>query len=214
MVATLAACAAVIIVTGTELLHARRSRRVAPLFFGPGGQPAPWVKAVPFLRAAAVAAMTWGMVTLMLLTPKVHTADILPENEYQHVLIVLDVSPSMRLQDSGPEGKQGRMQRASDVLASFFRRVAIQQYRLSVVAFYTGAKPVVVDTTDIDVVRNILSDLPMHYAFTAGETDIFAGLKEAANIAHPWKPRSTTVILVSDGETVSSTGIPKMPASV
>lgn len=158
--------------------------------------------------------MTWGLVTLLLLTPKVHTADVLPENEYQHVLIVLDVSPSMRLQDAGPDGKQGRMERASDVLESFFRRVAIQQYRLSVVAFYTGAKPVVVDTTDIDVVRNILSDLPMHYAFTVGETDIFAGLKEAANIAHPWKPRSTTVILVSDGETVSSTGIPKMPASV
>jgi Ca-activated chloride channel family protein len=169
---------------------------------------------VPVLRAAALAAMTWGLVTLLLLTPKVHTADVLPENEYQHVLIVLDVSPSMRLQDAGPDGKQGRMERASDVLESFFRRVAIQQYRLSVVAFYTGAKPVVVDTTDIDVVRNILSDLPMHYAFTVGETDIFAGLKEAANIAHPWKPRSTTVILVSDGETVSSTGIPKMPASV
>ena len=130
MVTVLAACAVVIVATGTEMLHARRSRRVAPLFFGPGGRPAPWVRAAPLLRVAALGATTWGLVTLLLITPKVHKAEIVPENEYKHVLIVLDVSPSMRLKDAGPEGEQSRMQRASDVLESFFRRVAIQQYRL------------------------------------------------------------------------------------
>ena len=79
-------------------------------------------------------------------------------------------------------------------MESFFKRVVIRQYRLSVVAFYTGAKPVVVDTSDIEVVRNILNDLPMHYAFTAGDTDVFAGLKEAAVLARPWRPKSTTVM--------------------
>jgi len=64
------------------------------------------------------------------------------------------------------------------------------------------------------MVRDILSDLPMHYAFVAGKTNIFSGLGEAARIARPWKPRSATVILVSDGDTIPATGMPKMPASV
>jgi Ca-activated chloride channel family protein len=120
----------------------------------------------------------------------------------------------MRLDDAGPKGDQQRMKRASEVMESFFKRVAIEQYRISVVAVYNGAKPVVVDTKDVEVVRNILGDLPMHHAFPTGKTDIFSGLEEAAKIAHPWKPRSTTVILVSDGDTVPATGMPKMPASV
>ena len=111
-------------------------------------------------------------VTLILLEPKVHRGDEVPESEMKHAVLVLDVSPSMRLQDAGPSALQSRMQRASDVMESFFKRVAIQQYRLSVVAVYNGAIPVVIDTNDVDVVRNILSDLPMHYAFVAGKTNI------------------------------------------
>jgi Ca-activated chloride channel family protein len=72
----------------------------------------------------------------------------------------------------------------------------------------------VVDTSDLEVVRNILNELPMQYAFKAGETDLFAGLEATKEIARHWKPKSTTVIVVSDGDTVPPTGIPKMPASV
>jgi Ca-activated chloride channel family protein len=99
-------------------------------------------------------------------------------------------------------------------MESFFQRVAIQQYRLSVIAFYTGAKPVVIDTQDVDVVRNILTDLPMHHAFLAGRTDLFAGLEEAMRVAKPWRPRSTSVIVLTDGDTVPATGMPKAPVSV
>jgi len=214
VVAELAACALVIVMIGAEWLHARRCRRLAYLAFGPKRRPAAWARLTPLLRIIAAAAMCWGMVTLILLEPKVHRGDELPESEMKHAVLVLDVSPSMRLQDAGPSAIQSRMQRASDVMESFFKRVAIQQYRLSVVAVYNGAIPVVVDTNDVDVVRNILSDLPMHYAFVAGKTNIFSGLEEAARIARPWKPRSATVILVSDGDTIPATGMPKMPASV
>jgi Ca-activated chloride channel family protein len=204
----------VIVLIGAEWLHARRCRRLAYLAFGPTRRPAAWARFAPLLRIIAAAAMCWGMVTLILLEPKVHRGDELPDSEMKHAVLVLDVSPSMRLQDAGPSARQSRMQRASDVMESFFKRVAIQQYRLSVVAVYNGAIPVVIDTNDVDVVRNILSDLPMHYAFVAGKTNIFSGLEEAARIARPWKPRSATVILVSDGDTVPATGMPKMPASV
>ena len=130
------------------------------------------------------------------------------------MVLVLDVSPSMRLQDGGPERDQSRMQRASDVMESFFKRVAIQQYKMSVVAVYSSAKPVVVETNDVDVVRNILNDLPMHYAFPVGKTDLFSGLNEAAGLSKGWQPKSTTVIVISDGDTVPATGMPTMPASV
>lgn len=214
MVAELAAAGILILTVGAELLHSRRTARVASLAFGANRRPALWARLTPALRVVSVAALTWGMLTLIELTPKVHKGEALADGDYKHVMIVLDVSPSMRLEDAGPELDQSRMHRARDVMESFFKRVPMEQYRVSVVAVYNEAKPVVVDTKDIDVVRNILGDLPMHYAFVAGETDLFAGLKEAAQIARPWKPRSTTLILVSDGDTVPATGMPKMPASV
>jgi Ca-activated chloride channel family protein len=175
-----AALAAALLVLGAEALHARRTRRLARLAFGPLGRAASWVAAVAALRAAAAAALAWGLVTLLLLEPKTHSASgraPLAEADMRHVLLVLDVSPSKRLVDAGPGREQSRMQRARDVLESFFRRVPLEQYRLSVVAVYNGAKPVVVDTADVDVVRNILGDLPMHWAFPQGKTRLFDGLE-------------------------------------
>jgi hypothetical protein len=46
---------------------------------------------------------------------------------------------------------------------------------VSVVAVYNGAKPVVIDTKDFEVMRNILGDLPMHHAFRSGKTKLFDG---------------------------------------
>jgi Ca-activated chloride channel family protein len=78
----------------------------------------------------------------------------------------------------------------------------------------SGAKPVVVDTKDYEVVRNILGDLPMHYAFPAGKTKLLSGLEEAVKLAEPWSPRSTTLVVLSDGDTVPGTGMPRLPASI
>jgi Ca-activated chloride channel family protein len=99
-------------------------------------------------------------------------------------------------------------------MESFLQRVPVELYLLSVVACYNGSKPVVVDTKDIEVVRNIFNDLPMHYAFAAGKTDLFSGLAEAAKIAHPWQPKSTLLLMLSDGDTVPTTGMPKLSASI
>jgi Ca-activated chloride channel family protein len=212
--AELAAAAMAILVVVAELIHARRIRRLARLAFGPDRRPAPWARFAPLLRVAALTALCWGLVTLLELPPKVHVAQVVPEKERRHVLIVLDVSPSMRLKDAGPNADESRMKRASAVMESFLQRVPIELYLLSVVACYNGSKPVVVDTKDIEVVRNIFNDLPMHYAFAAGKTDLFSGLAEAAKIAHPWQPRSTLLLMLSDGDTVPATGMPKLPASI
>jgi Ca-activated chloride channel family protein len=214
MHAELAAAAVAILAAAAETLHAARCRRLARLAFGPVLGPAAWARAAPLLRIAAFAALVWGLMTLLELPPKVHAAQAIPDNQRRHVLIVLDVSPSMRLKDAGPNADQSRMKRASVVMDSFLDRVPVELYKLSVVACYNGAKPVVVDTKDLEVVRNIFGDLPMHYAFASGKTDLFSGLAEAARIAHPWQPRSTLLLMLSDGDTVPSTGMPKMPASI
>ena len=214
MVALIVTAVVVALATCAELIHGRRVRQLGILAFGPGGRPAAWARGAPALRVLALGALAWGLVTLMLEPPRVHRADVLQEGDYKHVVLALDVSPSMRLVDAGPSHQQSRMQRARDVMESFFKRVAMNQYRITVVAVYNGAKPVVIDTSDVEVVRNILGDLPMHYAFKTGKTRLFTGLEEAARIARPWKPKSTTLILISDGDTVPATGMPKMPASV
>jgi Ca-activated chloride channel family protein len=200
-----------------ELLHARRVRRVARLAFGPAARPAPWARAMPALRAAAFGALAWGLVTLLLAEPRKYSSDGASApgaGELRHVLLVLDVSPSMQLADAGPERGQSRLQRARSVLESLFRRVPLERHRVTVVAVYNGAKPVVEDTSDFEVVRNILGDLPLQHAFPSGKTRLFDGLEEAARIARPWNPGSTTLALVSDGDTVPALGMPRLPASI
>ena len=214
MIALAVAGGVALVMLLAEGLHLRRRQRLAALAFGPRRRAAHWTMFAPFVRTACVFAVVWGLTTLYLIPPKVHHVQELQPGDYRHVILVLDVSPSMRLEDAGSTREQARMHRASDVMESFFKRVPIEQYRMSVIAFYTDAKPVVEEAADLEVVRNILSDLPMHHAFKTGETEMFAGLEMAAELARPWQPRSTTVLLVSDGDTVPAMGMPKMPASV
>jgi len=215
VVALLATAGVVVLAMLAETLHALRVRHVAALAFGPRKHPALWARLAPAMRIMALGGLTWGMITLWTLDPKVHrAADEIPESEMRHLLIVLDVSPSMRLADAGVDGKQSRRTRARDVIESLFSRVSIRNYLVTVIAVYNGAIPVVEKTRDPDVIHNILSDLPMEYAFRSGGTDLFAGLKEAAEIARPWRPGSGTLLIVSDGDAVPSTGMPRMPVSL
>jgi len=214
----IAPAAALVAAALAERLHARRVRRVATLLFGPSGKPSPWARAVPLLRVAAWSALAWALTLLLVRPPAKHSLDdggaTRHAGDYDHVLLVLDVSPSMRLVDAGPEKTQSRMQRARVVMESFFSRLPMERFRVSVVAVYNGALPVVVDTADAEVVGNILGDLPMHYAFQPGKTRLFDGLAEAVKIAQPWAPRSTTLVVLSDGDTIPASGMPRVPASI
>jgi len=213
----LAAIAAVLVTALAEALHARRVRRLAALAFGPAREAARWVAAVPWLRAAAAGAFAWGIATLLVLEPRKFgtggKSAQRPE-DVRHILLVLDVSPSMQLEDAGPDKKLRRSHRAREVLESFFRRVPLEKNRISVIAVYNGAKGVVEDTSDFEVVRNILTDLPMTHAFRAGKTKLLDGIEEAAKLARNWNPNSATLVLVSDGDTVPATGMPELPASI
>lgn len=197
-----------------EWLHARKVKRVALLAFGPDGNARSWTRAVPFVRALGLGALTWGCATLYMTDARFHRAAGARPNELRHILIVLDVSPSMTLVDAGTGGSQTRTKRAAEVMLSVLDRVVLEQAKVSVVAFYTAARPVVVDAQDLAVVKNILSDLPLDQAFDHGQTSLFSGLEEAFKLAHDWRPGSTTLFLLSDGDTVPATGMPIPPPSV
>jgi Ca-activated chloride channel family protein len=213
----LSGLAALLLAGLAEWLHARRVWRVAILAFGPARRPARWATAAGPLRCFAAAGLVWALLVLFWLPPNRRTPGQdrpVPFEKLKHVILVLDVSPSMRLRDAGTTSDQSRMVRAREVMESWFRRIPMNEYRVSILATYTKALPVVEDTRDIAVVENVLNDLPMHFAFQAGETNLFSGLEAAAEMARGWRPRSTTIVLVSDGDTVPATGMPAMPAAV
>lgn len=216
MTNTLQITFAAVLLTGlAEWLHVRRCRSVARLAFGPGGLPRPWTKAVPWLRIAAVGALTWGFLTLLQIGPQsVRREEFVPEGGFRHLVIALDVSPSMQLADAGADGKQTRALRAGEVLMSLLQRIALDQVRVSIVAFYTGAKPVVVDTSDMEVVKNCLNDLPLDIAFNVGKTELLEGVRQSVELAKAWPPNSATLVIVSDGDTIPDSGMPQMPASI
>ncbi len=214
VLAASAAAIGAVLVIAVEMQHFARVVKLAPLAFGPRQGMLTVAVIAPILRVLAVAAVAWGLTILATTEPLTHRANDIRDNEYRHLVLVLDVSPSMQLEDAGPSGKQKRAERAADLIQSFFERVQAEKYKTTIVAVYTEAKPVVKDTTDREVVRNILTELPMRHAFKSGETNMFAGLTMAAEIAKPWPPGTAVLMVVTDGDTVPATGMPKMPASI
>lgn len=214
MVSLLCAIGAALLALLGEVLHGLRVRRLAHLAFGPSAAPASWARTVPFLRVLAHGGLAWGLSTLLLIEPRVHESGEIPDAEWRHLLLVHDVSPSMLLKDAGPNADQTRAARAKELIDSLFERVPIGKFKVSVIATYNGAKPVVEDTRDIELVRHILGQLDMRYAFKAGSTRLFDGIAEAARLAKHWRQKSALLVIVSDGDTVPATGMPTLPPSI
>lgn len=209
--AAMALLALVICAIG-EWLHLRRIGRIERLAFGDEG-PQRWTRAAPFLRASAVALLAGGLWILAHLESKAPEID--PDKEpSQHLLIALDVSPSMYLEDAGPNRNLRRSTRASDVLEALFQRLDMTRTRVSVIAFYTEAMPVVLESFDINVVRNVLNALPMEHAFPPGQTQLQKGVEEALKYAKPWPKGSATLVVVSDGDTVDGSLPRQLPISI
>lgn len=212
----LVAATTAVLATGAELLHAGRVRKVRYLAFGPDGRfSAPAILA-PILRILSLGGLAWALTTLFLIEPKAHRSTIktVEPKERRHLLLVLDVSPSMKLQDSGESEGQSRTQRASGLVQSLLKRTTDDKLHITMVAVYNGAKPVVQESRDLEVILNFLDGMDMSSVFPVGKTRLFDGLEEAAKIAKNWPPNSATLLLVSDGDTVPATGMPKMPPSI
>ena len=205
--------AVLVLASAAEWLHIRRTARVSMLAFGKTTLPG-WVIAGSALRALSLTGLVWASVVLLRIDGGSAKVREDKQAQPQHLLVALDVSPSMMIKDAGPAGNQRRRERAAAVFSSVLSRLDTRRVRVSVVAFYTTAKPVVVDTSDMNVVNNILADLPLEYAFKEGRTNMYAGVREAAKLARPWKPGSTTLVIISDGDTLPDSTLETLPPSI
>ena len=205
---------AVLVIVGiAEWLHARRVARVARLAFGPSGRASSWTIVVAPSRTIAAALATWGLMFLVTYDPI--EIDRKPAKiASNHLLVLLDVSPSMQLKDSGAEAQGiSRAKRAGEVVQAVLDRLDMENTRISIVAFYTDALAIVQDTFDKEVIRNALDGLPMYTAFEPGPTDLKKGLVKAFEIARLWPADSATLLIVTDGDV--ATGIPSViPSSI
>lgn len=196
-----------------EWLHARRIRRLAYLAFGPAGRPRRGVEFASAVRTLAVGAIIWGLVTLwrLDLVEQRRTAESAADPKaLRHLVIGLDVSPSMNLEDAGPLAKQSRGDRAREVLRSLLDRLDLRQTRVSLIAFYGTARPVVVDTFDLEVIANILDDLPLEHAFAPGKTNLYESVSAAAELAKAWRSGSAALVIASDGDTLPAKDFPHL----
>jgi Ca-activated chloride channel family protein len=196
-----------------EYLHSRRCRHTRILAFGSHLSPRHWVRWVPIARSLALGTIAWSL-CILLTTDSSGTSKKQLRKTVARIMLVLDVSPSMHLTDAGPGRLQTRADRARDLLQALFSEIDMQAVSVSVIAVYNGAKPAVIDCRDPEVIENILSDLPLGQAFKIGKTQLLEGLRTGVALAEHWPPNSTTLILVSDGDTVPDKGMPRIPASI
>lgn len=211
--ACLAAFGSALVIGAAEGLHSKRIARVAYLAFGASGRPRTWVALAPAVRILACAALVWGLVVLYLLEPTAIETEPTQEAS-KHLLVCLDASPSMFVEDSGPDGKTKRAVWAGAVIQAILDRLDTETTRVTVFAVYTKSIPVIEDTFDMNVVRNLLDGLPLYAAFEAGPTRLSTGVNDALTYARRWKAKSATLLIISDGDSEEKVQVRTIPPSI
>ena len=197
-----------------EWLHARRVRRVARLAFGPGAAARGWTRAVPVLRVLGLTAFAWGLATMWELKLAAAAGDKdKGSGEPTRLVFVADLSPSMYLQDAGPDGKQTRQARMREVVEGILERVS-GNLRFGVIGFYTDSVPVVMEARDPELVRNVFNGLPLTYAMPIGDTDLGQALNSAIALVKDYPPKSTRILIFTDGDSVPIVPLASRPAAV
>jgi Ca-activated chloride channel family protein len=208
-----AALGALVLAGFAEWLHARRVRRLARLAFGPDESPRLWTALVPVLRVLALAGVVWGLVVLMAFDGSSRARER-KAKVTRHLMVMLDVSPSMQLQDAGEGGASPRAAQAASLLKSVLDRAPGDEVRVSMACFYTDTMPLVTQCSDREVVMNFADNLPLHMAYRPGKTDLVKSLNTAGEMVKDFPRKSTTVLVLSDGDTVPDSGLKPMPSSV
>lgn len=212
--ALLAGLAAGVVAGVAEARHARRVARVARLAFAGEARAPGLARLAPAARVAGLALAVSGAALLLAHDPLEAEPEPNPRASRQ-LLVVLDASPSMNLEDAGPDNaKEMRGVRAGKVLRGILDRLDMQDTRVSLVAFYTKALPILRDSTDKELVANLMDGLPLYTAFTAGETDLQSGIDAAYEMAKGWARRSTTLVVITDGDLSTPLSPGARPASI
>ena len=205
---------AFLLVFAAEKLHQRRCRVAAHLAGGPTGRPRRWVAGTAIVRASAIAAMAWALVTLYASGGSTHGNGTSERQEGRSRLVfVADLSPSMQLKDAGPGRDKTRAQRTREVVDAILQRVS-GDVLFTVIAFYTDALPVIIDAEDSELVRNVFDGLPIWYAMESGKTDLGTGVRKSLAELAEYPPGSSTVFICTDGDTIDLGTLPKPAAAV
>ena len=213
LLALVCAVLAAAVIAVAEAIHNRRVGRVRHLAFGASGRPRLWTAIAPVVRVLSTAAIVWGMIVLYLLPPRIIDKEPTQEAS-KHLLVCLDASPSMFVEDSGADGKTKRAIWAGAVIQAILDRLDTDTTRVTVFAVYTKSIPVIEDTFDMNVVRNVLDGLPLYAAFEAGPTKLSSGVNEALAYARKWKANSATLLVISDGDSEEQVNVRTIPPSI
>lgn len=172
---------------------------------------------MPAFRALTVAGLCWSLTFLLLTSTLQHPLKIDtphgPDDETQELVLLLDYSPSMLLEDSGEEGLTSRRDRMATVISSVLDRAG-PQVHYTLICFYTRPLPVVQSAYDKAIVRNVLNDLPIERAMSSGKTDLDAAMTKAIEMAQGNRPGSTTLILATDGDTDNPPVVGELPKAL
>jgi len=196
-----------------EWLHARRVARLSRLAFGPAARPRAWTKFAPPMRVLALAGVVWSLFTLIAFN---HLSRDRDRNApiTRHLMILLDVSPSMQLADAGESGGERRAVRASELLKSVLNRVPGDNVRFSAASFYTEARMLARECQDRELMVHFAADVPFYITYKPGKTDLLKSLNQAGEFMKDWPRKSATLLVISDGDTVSPAGLKPMPSAV
>ncbi len=211
--AVYAAAAAGALAAIGEWLHVRRVKRLARLAFGPDARPRAWTRLAPPLRVLALAGIVWSLVVLLAFEGASRQRDR-EAAATRHLMVMLDVSPSMQLQDGGERGTDKRSARAAELLRSVMERAASAEVKVTMACFYTDAMQLVKECSDREVIWNFADDLPLHIAFRPGKTDLVKSLNTAGEMVKDFPRKSTTMLVLTDGDTVPDSGLKPMPSAV
>ncbi len=211
--AVIASCAIIAGALGVfaEKMHEKRVDLSVPLAFGPTHSLAAWIRILPALRGFLIAGAVWALMTLIAIDGAKAEAR---SKEERHLVVLLDVSPSMLIEDASPARNQRRALRAAEVLESVLNRAPGDHLKVWLSAFYTTQKPLIQESVDRNLILYMARDVPLHIAFKAGKTNLLDAVnKTAAQCAH-LRRGSTTLLILSDGDTVSDTGLAPLPPAI
>ena len=171
------------------------------------------MKLAPAIQVVGAAAVAFGLTVLFLMEPAAIEKEP-TQQASKHLLVCLDASPSMYVADSGPDGKKKRAVWAGEVIQAILDRLDTDTTRVTVFAVYTKSIPVIEETFDMNVVRNLLDGLPLFAAFDSGPTRLSSGVNEALNYARKWGPGSATLVVISDGDSEDKIAVRSIPSSI
>lgn len=201
--AVVAACA--------EFLHSRRIAATDPLLHANDAMPAEWTRHLPWIRTTCLALLAGAFGIFYHASASAQNGPTQPRE--RHLVVLLDVSPSMLIRDADESGTQSRAERAARILTEILNRCPGDHIKLSLIAFYTEPKALVQNTTDRNVVRYMASELPLHILFKPGKTDLLKSLNQAPKIIPDLPYRSASLLVLSDGDAVANTGLTPLPNS-